>query len=272
MMETTASWLADGVDKIAELTKAANTVKPEFVKLPDEKPGTYGIVMPAPAGGSIDKQFQQVLAGPGWHREKLATPKELSAFIKSLKDRGIAPTDGVILVDREAAKYFYSFNDRRDVATCPLIVSTPWAWLSAPTRQLSQRDLIRALRITFDGCLPTGSSLVSVFRNLKFTNNGTAEANIQRGNEALGRRVMNEVVGTTDLPEDVILSVPVYENYPKRVSVRVAIEVIADAGQFELIAYPNELENGRQETLNAIRDDVAFDSDVPAFLGAIDKQ
>ncbi len=266
-METGASWLADGVKEIERIAKTAMIVEPKLIAIPQEKPGTYGIVTPGPAGSAL--KIEQKLAGPAWHNERLDDPAQLKAFITSMhEDRGVAPENGVVYISGRAIVYIYDFEDRRNHATCPLIKSPAWTWLEGKQPPMDQRTIIRLLRIVFDGSLPTDSNLVSVLRNVKWKQDGSVDANLQRGKEALGRTILNEAAGITNFPEEFTARVNVFENYRPRVAVRLALELLPDVMQFEVIPFPNQVHTGMADTLEMLREDIAA-TNVPTFIGAV---
>ncbi|HEV7301631.1 MAG TPA: hypothetical protein VGN72_19860 [Tepidisphaeraceae bacterium] len=265
-METGASWLADGVKEIERITRSAMIVEPKIMNLPLEKPGTYAIFTPGPAGQPINVDVRT--AGPLWHNERLEDPKQLIAFITSLGERGVKPEDGAVYISQSAVTYVYNFEDRRHRATCPLIMSVPWKWLSVDQKPLSQRDLIRLLRITFDGSLPTDSNLISLIRTVKWKSDGTVESDVQRGREALGRQIIREVSGIANFPEEFTLDVQVFENVKQDVRVRVALELLPDVERFEVTPFPTQIHNGMAETLTWLQSDIA-QTKVPTFIGAV---
>lgn len=272
MNDSDSSWLADGVKEIERLALSSIKLTPTIVVLKHEKPGSYAIVTAGSDGGKIEPR----IAGPKWHNETLETPVQLNAFIRSLDElrSSSAKSDdpGVVYASQEQVVFCYSFEDRRDRATVPLIISKPFAWLSQPSQTMDQKTLIRTLRITFAECLPQDSSLISMLRSLRFTNNGEAAVDIQRGREALGKQILNEVRGVDTLPDEILLTVPVFENTKKVVTIRCALEIYPDTGRFELIALPSQLHRGMQIALDDILDTVANDTDVKAFIGSVRNQ
>lgn len=266
-METVqTSWLADGVKEIERVVKASMIVEPKVLEVKHEKPGTYAFITPGPAGQPQNVELK--VSKPLWHNERLETPRQLMQFIKSLEeDRAQKPaTDAAVYVGRDLIRYVYSFEDRRDRVTVPLITSEPWAWLNRPTNPMNQREIIRVLRITFAGCLPPGSGLLDVLRNVKWNNQGQIESNLQRGKEALGRQILNEAAGMDNFPDEFVLNVRVYQNFNHLVQVRCALEVLPDTQKFEIIPFPNQLQDGLEETLLALQSTIE-DTGVPTFIG-----
>jgi hypothetical protein len=258
--------LADAIDRVKELTKAGLSIEPKIIPLPQEKPGTYGVIMPGSPDGKIEDRLDVRVAGPTWHNERLETPAELEAFIRSLEAREYDPAKAVIYIGDEQISYHYEFEDRRHRAAVALKYSQPWLFLQKGATELSQRDLLRVLRITFDGCMTDQGDLIAKIRKLKFDNQGNVTTNLQHGNEAISKSLLNQISGVEQLPEEFVLKLKVYENYEQTVNVRVALELIADKGRFEIIAFPSQLETAQRETLGGIRD-LFKATKVPAFIG-----
>ncbi len=266
MAELESSWLKDGVIEIERLARAAAIVEPKVIALPLEPEGTYGIVTPGPAGAAHPIDVR--VSGPDWHDETLDDPNQLIAFIQSMGERGVDPAKGAVYIGEAEIVYVYDFEDRRNVATCPLKVSEPWTWLATPQKPLTQREIIRVLRITFDGCLGRDSNLLSILRNIRWKEDGNLESNLQRGKEALGRQIMREVTGVSDFPEEFTLETRVYQNVRQDVTVRVALEILPDVERFEVIPFPNQIHSGLAETLEWLRSDIAEQTKTPTFIGA----
>lgn len=265
-MNESASWLADGVKEIERVVRSSMIVEPKIISIPQEKPGTYGVVTPGPSGSV--QEIDTKVAGPLWHNERLENPFQLMRFIESMKDRGVKTEEGAVYINPGQITYVFSFEDRRHRASCPLTISSPWSWLEREQQPMDQRTIIRLLRIRFDGWLPGDSSLISVLRNVKWKQDGNVEANLQRGREALGRQILNEAAGISNFPEEFILTGSVYENYTCPVNVRVALELLPDVMKFEVIPFPNQVFNGQQATLLKLQEEIA-ETKVPTFIGAV---
>lgn len=272
MNDSETSWLADGVKEIERLAMDSINLEPKLLALPQEKPGAYAIVTPGKSGGTLVER----VAKPTWHNETLETPGQLNAFIGALdelrSDAAKSADPGVVYVSKEQVTFCYSFEDRRDRAVVPLVISKPFAWLSTPSQSMDQKTLIRTLRIVFADCLPSDSNLISLLRSLRFTNNGEAQVDVQKGREAIGKNILNEVRGVDALPDEVVLTVPVFENTRSVVTIRCALEVYPDTQRFELIALPSQLHRGMTIALDDILSVVTANTNVKAFIGSVRKQ
>ena len=263
------SGLAEGVREIERVVKNGIVVIPTIQNLSQEKPGTYAVITAGPSGA--DPKVDIRLAGPLWHNERLDTPVQLVNFIQSMKERGVNPEDGVAYVSRESIVYCYSFEDRRNRAVLPLVKSLPFRSLEklyADVSLMTQKEIVKLLRITFNGCLPTDSNLISVLRRVVWNNNGQVEGNLQRGKEGISKQTLAEVNGINDFPEQFGMNVSVFENYKLDNRVNVALEIVPDAQRFEIIPFPNELHNIMEFTQQALVTMVGT-TGVPTFIGAV---
>lgn len=264
MVETQG--LAQALTVVKDLAIAAHNAKPEIIPLPQEKPGTYAIITPGPAGTKLEERLVVKTAGPLWHNERLETPQELVKFIQSLEPRGVKLEGAVVYIGTGQVSFHYEFEDRRHRAVCPLQYSDPWTFLQTESIELNQKDLIRTLRITFDGLLKDQGTLLAKIRKLKFDNEGNVTTNIQHGNEAISKSLLTKISGVEEIPEEFLLQLKVYENYTQNVTIRIALELISEKGRFELIPFPGQLEQAQRETLGWIRD-LFKETKVPAFIG-----
>lgn len=262
------SWLADGVKAIEALTKRAQIVEPKFMSVPGEKPGTYAIVYPAPAGSPGPLAVK--VAGPGWHNEVLSDVAQLGKFIiAKIEEEDIAVNPAIFICESGSLNFVYDSTDRRDKAGVCLEATQPWQWISAVQGSMTQAQIIRLLRITFDGCLDPDSGLISVLRQVKWGSSGQVESNIQRGKEALGKQIMNEASGVADFPDEFVLRVNVFKSWNRPMPVRMALEILPDVQRFELIPFPGQIHQAMQATLLSIQEELETSTKVPTFIGTV---
>jgi hypothetical protein len=229
--------MAQAIDKISALATAAQ--KTTTLAVNQEPAGYYYLIGP-------DGKATLTEAKPGWHAEKLATPAQLRDFIK-----GTTMGEGALFYDEQRVTYVYSLDDRRDRATCDLKKSPQYLWLETAAAKpvvLSQRDFIRTLRVLFRGCVGE-SNLLPLVRDLKFTGASEGAGNIQHGRESIGRSITNAVTGQSAIPEEVALTVPVFENHPLRARISCALEVVPQDQTFQLIPYPLEVHQAMDAAL-----------------------
>ncbi|MEN6333518.1 MAG: hypothetical protein ABFE01_04605 [Phycisphaerales bacterium] len=148
-------------------------------------------------------------------------------------------------------------EDRRlHRATMPLRISRPFAilqnWqMNRPS--LSQKEVIRALRVEFSGCADADD--IAVFRSLKFTENRDGESKIEHSKETFGKKVHAEVSVVKAIPEEIILNVPVYDNpwLNQPVPIRCAVEIDTLEGVFWIIPLADSMTAAIQDRQDEIR-------------------
>jgi len=244
--------IAAAIDKIVQLTVQSR--KTEILKAP-ERDGVYFLVGP-------DGKAQKIVADPSWHREQLATPADLKAFIESIKVE-----NGAIFYDEQQIVCVYDRDDRRNLATCKLQLSPQYLWLRDHSQNaMNQLTFVRTLRIMFRNCNET--NLLALVRNLKFSSAGEAAGAIQQGRESMSRHVINEVRGEAAIPEEITLAIPVYENHPFTGQVICAVEVMSAEQMFKLTPLPMSLRRCVDDALGDIRNLMEDDGLLPMFKGS----
>lgn len=158
--------------------------------------------------------------------------------------------DSVVLVTDDA--------DRRDKITLPLVKSNQFAKLIelAKDPELDQPELIRLLRIDLPGAAGRAELLATV-RNIKWRTASAGNANIQHGNESMGKTIEAEVSGAGNIPEQVLVSGPVYRNHGEREAafgVLCDLEIVTADQVFRFKPLPDEIEKVTDAALAGIRD------------------
>jgi hypothetical protein len=246
--------IAEAIEKLQSLANDAK--KTSILPVAEEPKGTYYLVGP-------DGKAELKVAAPGWHGEKLATPQQLADFVADRKRE-----NSVVFYNETGIHFVYDRDDRRDGAYCNLLISPQYAYLSSPCAAMKQSDFIRLLRIQFRGCLGD-SNLLPLAKNLKFTNDQAAAGQYEQGRQSLSRGVIAQVAGTDAFPEEVTLTVPVFENFEMRASIDCALEVMPLEQQFKLTPYPLELSSAMNETLAAIAGLFTGKDMPPIYKGAV---
>ncbi len=164
-----------------------------------------------------------------------------------------SPVDLVDQPDHEGAVVYYGDEalvyqespGKQDQfqATFPLMKSKPFLWLVAAEKNgisLGQKDFVKLLRIIFRNC--NAGTLLDTVRQLKFTSGAAATGNIQHGKQSLSREILEEVEASgKTIPEEVLLSVPVFDNLHFRGEIACAIEINCTEGSFLMTPFPGEI-------------------------------
>jgi hypothetical protein len=169
--------------------------------------------------------------------------------------QSLIPIVDFAIENKATAEIWYSRNmvsvtlDRRTRRDCvnfkPILSAQIIALqhLEKNKPHIRQPDLIKELRVTFNGCL--NSNLIDILKRVKFTNGSTIEMETTKTKASIGKQIMADVTGTADIPDDFKLVVPVFSNAffaPLRQSVTVALEPDPANGTFQVIPYPQEVE------------------------------
>lgn len=256
------STTADAIKEIERLSQAANPVK--FVR-PDGFP--KHVIMQIGPGETVT--LIEIDAEPidRW----LTDPVEMVAFA----DAEATADKSAFFCDRSQIVLVIDKVKNRDKARCHLSLTRPYDVLAsmAPPNQpklLTQAEFIRLLRIDMRGCLPSDSTFLSLVRALKFENGAIVTTSQKHGRESIGKTVLQSVTGDTELPEEIRLSVPVFDQLPSgvRSNIDCAIEVLPSDGKFRLTPYPGEMVNAMNHALDSIDSILeSTDNSIPVYRG-----
>lgn len=100
-------------------------------------------------------------------------------------------------------------DQRRDYCTLPLTCSVPFEqlrWLDEDVRWLDQRAFVRLLHFA----LGIDRTFVAPFRRLDWSQQTTGVGEVVHGRDRLGSEISAAVTGAAELPEDLMVRVPVY--------------------------------------------------------------
>lgn len=251
---------AQAIKEIERLVLAGHTAR--TLTLEQEPAGRYAIVRP---GGEILVEW----AEPEPIADLMRSPESFVQYAKSLAIRE-DPDDSTarIYFDGSRLVLIHDIDSRRDRTVCDLIPSPQFSWLVNGSKQTyRQADFIRLLRIDLQGALPAASNLLPLIRELKFNNNAAAQSNIQHGKESLGRQIEAAVHGIDAIPEEVTLSVPLWENFTCIVPIRCAVEILPHEQQFKLTPFPLELRKAVELGMGSIRN-LMDDTGVDYYYGS----
>ena len=143
--------------------------------------------------------------------------------------------------------------------------------LKANSRPFDQRDFIRLLRVDLSGTLDP-VVLLNKVRTIKFSTTGEATSVKKAQVDSLGKTIRSQVeTDGGDLPEDVMLYVPVFKSFGLRFSVTVkcAVEVFPADGTFKLVPMPDEIERAQHEAIRRIAEKLVekLPVTVPCYYG-----
>src|ERR1019366_1314195 len=95
------------------------------------------------------------------------------------------------------------------------------------------------LRTMFRDCMGPAGNLISLLKNLKFTNNASGEATISQGKASYSNKIDQELTGAGSIPEDFQLDVPVFASGFRSVQrMDLAISIDCPSQTFTFIPLP----------------------------------
>lgn len=249
------------IEAVAQLQRQAIRVT-TFVN--DREPGdVYFISKP---NGEITRH----VAEPKPINDRLATPNELAAYIKDLTSRSIDPKAGIVRVFPDGVNYGFEFENRRNQAHVPLIKTTAFkaieklAGVEYQGVYLTQPEVYRLLRVTLKGCLPQGSILPQLIREVKFDNETTVRGTFDQARKNLGVTIAGKVAAdnNVDFPESFTLTTSIFENFTFPVTFEIDLDPAPQELKFRLTPYPGSIERAMRDTLSTIR--LIFDASATA--------
>jgi hypothetical protein len=210
------------VGAAAPQIKEADPTKDYVVRKPD---GTVEFV-----GGRVP-----------WRKHKAKDLETIAAFAERFAAASIwYSRDQIVLLTNDAERF-----DR---------VSVEMIW-SKQIKQLldldkakpkhGQRDFLFMLRTVFTpNAFPTATGLIESLRQVKFEAGSKTEGNIQRGKVSVGKEITAAATFLAAIPEQVPLSVPLFENsfMSNSYDVLCALEIYEDEQRLQLFPLPGEVE------------------------------
>lgn len=180
--------------------------------------------------------------------------------------------DPAIWIDGKQIVLIPDDQDRRDRVTLPLKQSAVFSCVKKLAEQpkMDQQQLIRLLRHELRNAVNIATILTAV-RKIKFRSLTQGHADIQHGNESLGRQIESEVVGADAIPEGLTVPTNVFSN-PGEIDlvfpVTLSLEIDVSAQKFLLKPMPDEIERVEDQALADIRERIEDGlPGVPVFFG-----
>lgn len=115
---------------------------------------------------------------------------------------------------------------------------------------------MRSLRVLFDADKDQGASLVyATLSALNFRTNVTADSQVKHGDESLGKSVEAQVLtkgSMTALPEEISLSLQVWDEYPFILSITCRIEIDSAAAKLALVPQRRNVNDLMQRSIESL--------------------
>lgn len=208
---------------------------------------------------TIPGDKETVLLSQGGKYEKHTLPverrKHVSFDIESLLEVASKYDNHVIWHSEAAIILVLDDDDRRDSVTLTLEKSSVFKIVESLGRsKLNQKQLVRLLKVDLaDAVDPT---LLSTVRTLNFTKTDSTKSDMQAAASTYGKSVEAKVIGTSDLPDEFLLSTNVYSNVlaDQKYPIRISLEVDLEDHTFSLAPIGDQVREVIQATQEKLHD------------------
>lgn len=227
---------------IKTLLEAGKQLANPIIKAADEPPGWYYL-------RQGDGSLTRVRAEPVNRQHAMG---DLESLISFLKDDPELPEDlarTTVWCGRESVTVLLDDEDRRDRITLELAFTPQWLKLleltEEPPKPWEHKQLLRFLR---DLIPAFRSEDLAVLRQIRLRAQTDTEMSVSHSKESLGKRVMAEASGVTDLPEYLEAQVPVYQTPGEDLVAAITCDLDIDTieGKFYLVPRAQDFENALQ--------------------------
>jgi hypothetical protein len=135
-------------------------------------------------------------------------------------------------------------GDRRDSVCFPLTHSKRFEVLVALEREKPVYDQARFVRLLRVDLGLDNVAVVSKFRKLDWSASNDGSGEVQHGSTKLAKSVVAKVLGIDELPDELNVEVPVYQQTGERqtYAVKCAIEIDTVNQRLQLVPLPDELQ------------------------------
>lgn len=249
-------------EALQEITAAAvKAAGPQHKEIDPTK--TYAVV----TDGKVELIGNQV----PWRKHTAQDLETIAAFADKF-------TSAAIWVSRRDIVLLVNDDDRRERVYVEMIQSDEidrLGELGEAKPLLDQRAILFMLRTVFtQDALPKFPKLIDTLRSVKFEAQTSADSKIERGKSSVGKALNVHASGLESVPEQVTLSVPIFENSfaTLRVDVQCALEIYEAEQRLQLFPLPGEVEGAyakaESHLCELIRDLLGKDSAVPVYYGS----
>jgi hypothetical protein len=217
----------------------------------------------------VDGQHVVVPRPPHPRSHEVATLESLVALANRFKAAGESP---VVWYSHEGLDLVIDDSGHRvDSVSLSFNNSDQWNLvLVLKGERYDHKTFVRLLRTTLSDALMPGDLLEKI-RTLKFENGSITSTTVKRQEESLGKTITARVdAGKVEIPEEVVLSVPMYtnpgeeEHYP----IRCIVDVDPEYQKFALIPVPNAINEAQKAAAQSIAERLdAGLNDVPFYFG-----
>ncbi len=247
--------------------QAINAAKPQYTEIDPTK--MYAVRKP-------DGTIEFIGNRHPWRKHKAKDLETIVAFAERFDSDPPVDWAPAIWYSRHAVTCLIDDDDVRQFISVEMLWSEQIAKmieLGQSKPMLSQFDLLYMFRTVFKPeSLTKNTGLIESLRKMTFSSGSKADVEIGRGKSSVGKSIAVEVTGQTAIPEQVTISVPVFNNAFARRShdVLCALEIFENDGKFKLFPLPGEVELAFAEAeanISASLRDLLGTTDVPVYYG-----
>lgn len=196
----------------------------------------------------VNGQTQSYTTPPPRRQHSAEDLSAIVAFAMPVKE---SPRQASVWYNASAVTCLIDDADRRDAITLKLKLSPQFQKIREwenQSKPMKQADAVLLLRTMFRDCMGPAGNLISLLKNLKFTNNASGEATISQGKASYSSRIDQELTGAGSIPEDFQMDMPVFASgFLSIVRMDLAISIDCPTQTFTLIPLPG----GCQRAINA---------------------
>jgi hypothetical protein len=213
-----------------------------------------------------------------WRKHKAQDLETVVAFAERFETAAATGTSigATIWYNRDKIVCLTNDAERFDRVTVDMLKSKQilsLVELDAKRPLMPQRDFLFMLRTVFTpNAFPIAPKLIDMLRQVKFEAGAKSEGNIQRGKTSVGKEVTAAATFLDAVPEQVTLSVPVFDNsfMPKSYDVICALEIYEQEQRLQLFPLPGEIESAfahaEADLCKSLRD-LLGKTTVPVYYG-----
>jgi hypothetical protein len=218
----------------------------------------------------VDGHYVTVPRPPRPRAHEVATLDSLVALANRFKRIGENP---MVWYDHEGVGLIIDDTGHR-IDTVTLVFDRSDQWnliLVLKGERYDHKTFVRLLRTHLSDALPAGDLLEKI-RTLRFENGAITNTTVKRQEESLGKTITARVdAGKVEIPEEVVLSVPMYNNPGEedRYPIRCIVDVDAEFQKFALIPVPGAIEEAYKAASRSVatRLEATLDKEVPFYFG-----
>ncbi len=120
---------------------------------------------------------------------------------------------------------------------------------------MTHAQFVQMFRVYFEGYAIEGN-LLETIRRITFRKNEEGESEIRHGRASLGKTLQAELCGVAEIPESVILDIPIFAGQviPDRASICCVIDIDPAKQTFQMYPFPGEIDLALWEAEQKLRD------------------